>query len=749
MTFQWTPILPVWLIALVMAGLLALLAYGCRILVRKRVPAKWIAILAVLRLVIMAVFLACLLQPVAAYTRTVVQRTDLLVLVDTSKSMAAKSGTAKDGPSGKTRLQAAVDTLAAGEMAGQLARQFKVHWFAFDDTARPLESAALKQLAATGDTTHYAAAIATAWSTCREQEGERSDAAAAARVLLVSDGNDHGDDDPVRLARRLGLAVDVLLPPKPAQAEAPAPQQPGAEITSVQCPRSVLLGTEIRFVVNLRRNGSDVQTATVELTEDGQVVQSFPVDFAANEQSKQASVVYHPPHAGLHAYGLALPVPAKPFDVSVQVVNRQYEVLMLEDSWRWEFKYLRRVFEDDPHFSLTAFASRSRTSFVQFSEPERRVNLGGFPQSWSDLAPFDMIVLGDVDPSRWPEALPAAIHRLVVEEGKSLIYVAGSNMSRLTKCPEIETLLPAVLTDASARPVGGPVQVRVSVEGVASAQFFRPDAASQSLWQDLPPMDQIYPPLRKKPGATILVEARQQSNEFGNLIAVAEQTVGRGRVLYVGTDTLWKWQMLGVYNGAGQTPYTVFWQQTLRAMAPGRTGAVLDLQPEAARYRAGQMVRVVARLQSDRPVADAKLRGAVAVPGGRELPLAFVPDPAKPDTGTAAFEAPVAGQYTISAGAESGGRTIAEVTAAVDVQPSPSEADDTTVDRAALARLARDTGGKEIDPADPATWPPVDDSRPTFQQAGMLDLWNNYTLLFALVALLGLDWVLRLGRGYF
>ena len=75
------------------------------------------------------------------------------------------------------------------------------------------------------------------------------------------------------------------------------------------------------------------------------------------------------------------------------MLDARYDVLVLEDTWRWEFKYLRRVFEDDPSFSFTALLARGNGAFVHFAEPDRRSPLAGFPRGANDLDGFDLFLL--------------------------------------------------------------------------------------------------------------------------------------------------------------------------------------------------------------------------------------------------------------------------------------------------------------------------------------------------------------------
>ena len=84
-----------------------------------------------------------------------------------------------------------------------------------------------------------------------------------------------------------------------------------------------------------------------------------------------------------------------------------------------------------------------------------------------------------------------------------------------------------------------------------------------------------------------------------------------------------------------------------------------------------------------------------------------------------------------------------------DVAPPPGEMDSTGINRAALARIAAETNGHYLNPADPSTWPTAAEAqRASVRKPYRLDLWGNLTLLIALGLLLGIDWFIRLMRGY-
>jgi hypothetical protein len=737
-SIHWLPILPTGLIALIGVALVAALAFGSVVLLKKQVPARWVAILGGWRLLIVAVFVVALCQPVLSFTHPIEQRPELMVLVDLSKSMASPGSTSA------SRLSEVAPLLDSGELGRELRLRYRVHWFGFDSTAFPLERDGLARIQATGSTTHFDDSLAAAANLIRAQGGTPQ------HVLLVSDGNDLGQTDPVETARRLGLTVDTLGP-------APTANPPAAavRIADVQSARRVLLGSETHFRVALRSNDPRGNAGPVRLalTEDGKPVWSQDVRFKPDAGELRVPVAHRPTSAGIKHYEFRVGE-GLPHQVSVQVVDAKNEVLVLEDAWRWDFKFLRRVFEDDPSFRFTAMLSRGGNTFVQFGAPDRRVNLVGFPQGRAELEGFDTIVLGDVNVKRWPRGLAPAIAEMVREEGRSLIVMAGPNLAQLAELREINALLPVDLTRESGIPVPGPVEVRVSEDG-KSSPFFRESAEDEAALADakLPPLDQIYPPLRKRPGATVLLEAaRQANNSYGNLIVMAEHTVGRGRVLYIGTDTLWKWQTLGPENKAGVTPYRIFWQQALRALTPERpaaAGAQLWLQSMPTRSEVGRAITLQAEIQSDRPIAQPTVQATAIFPDDRRLPLTFAVDPADPAVLKAEFEPTRAGPHRIVASLVSGGRTEAETTSVIDVDPARGEDSDAGVDRANLERIATATGGRVVDPADPQTWPkPADGPRAVVDEAKTVDLWNNYTLMLLLCGMLAIDWILRLMRGY-
>lgn len=735
MSLHLVPVLPLWVSLLLATALLGMVVHGSITLLQRQVPRRWVIGLAALRVGIVAVFTLILLQPVVSGTRSAERRPEMLVLVDGSESMA-QPGTRE----GVSRLQESLRVMNDSGLAASLERQFDLHWFAFDRGATVVDDMAWTRLQPTGSDTRYADSLTQAWSYPRSAETVMPE-----RVLLVSDGRDRGSPDIVETARRFGVAIDVLVPGSP-----PATNDPAAvAIADVQGASRVLLGSETHFLVTLRGERAAVdRPVTVRLTEGGKDLQSAEVLFRAGRTEEQARMAHRPTEAGPCRCEFHIDK-GPSFPLSFQVVDGKHEVLVLEDTWRWEFKFLRRVLEEDPSFRFTALLSRGNGAFMEFAAPDRRTQLIGFPQNRAQLAAFDTVIVGDVDPRRWPTEMAAALRWLVTEEGKSVVVLAGPNQATWTQAPDLLTLLPVEISRETGDPVAGPMPVRVTAEGKRSPFFLQPGAEAAA--PVFPALDQIYPPLRKKPAATVLMEAAKLGNANGPLIVMAEQTVGRGRVLYVGTDTLWKWQTLTTAADKDTTPYHLFWQQTLRALAPTRpSGAAVNLwlQPRRSRCEAGQHTTVRAMIETTEPLAQPSVRGLVSLPDGRTLPLSFAADPTEPNAFVADIATGPPGAYRLSATVLVEGRPAGDASTALEADEPRPERDGAPVDAANLARIAAATGGKVLDPADPQTWP-MGTAKPwTVRERVTLDLWNRSYLLFLLAAIAGTDWLLRLLRGY-
>jgi hypothetical protein len=734
-TIHLAPIGPTWLLVGIALAILAAVVVGSVGMYRCHVPTRWIAGLGLLRVLAWSIFVLVLLQPSFAWSRHIPMLPELLILVDTSRSMGQASR--GDG----TRLDEVRALLERSDLREALDARFRVQWVAFDRTVYRLKPEDIKSLSPSEHGARLSQSFGAAYELLAAEDSRPQ------QILLVSDGNDRDQADAVQLARHLGVRVDVLSP-----SDRDSKGSQGVAIADVQAARRVLLGSETHFRVSLRADPPATQDTrlTLRLAEDGKELEAVAVDLKAGQAEETITLAHRPATIGTKTYRFALDGPGAAAGsvkkAVVDVIDSKYEVLVLEDTWRWEYKFLHRLFEDDPSFRFTAILPRGKNAFVQFASPDRRVNLVGFPQTGADLEGFDVIFLGDVQASRWPRGLPAALARLVADEGKSLVVLAGPQLGKLADIPALHALLPVDVSRASGSPISGAVDVRLRGDAASSPFFFQ--LAKDT--DDLPPLDHVYPVVRKRPGATVLLEAPKERNDYGPLIVMAEHVVGRGRVLFIATDTLWKWQTLAPPR-EGPTPYAIFWQQALRGLTPQRSqlGPVqVWVTPARSQVAVGQPLPIEVEVQSTKPLGSQQLEGMLTDPVGKRWPLALNADPADPLRYRTEALPQVAGTHHVSVAFLLDGKTAAEGHTDLDVEEA-ADASSAGINRFLLRRLASATGGRWIDPGNPATWPTAD-TEPigTIEQPATFDLWSTFTLLLILCTVLGVDWVLRIMKGF-
>ncbi len=193
--FHLHPALPNWMIVPAALLLLAGVYLSARVLIRKQVPRRWVVILSSLRVAAVVIFVAGLLQPVLSYVRSTYPKPAIAVVIDTSASMALEDGDA-------ARLKQATNLLRDGPFADHLRNQFTIHWYEAGPDASLIDPKDLDRLQARGETTKLADALRGA------SEQSRARGAGVRRVLLVSDGADHGAADLSAEATRLGIPVE-------------------------------------------------------------------------------------------------------------------------------------------------------------------------------------------------------------------------------------------------------------------------------------------------------------------------------------------------------------------------------------------------------------------------------------------------------------------------------------------------------------------------------------------------------------
>lgn len=293
-----------------------------------------------------------------------------------------------------------------------------------------------------------------------------------------------------------------------------------------------------------------------------------------------------PPDAGRPAVQPEPSAPAAPSppatpEPSATPVPATIRVLFVDGYARWENIYLTNV--------LTKAASVQAWSWRMDEEPEKPmprspglppIDVGTLFSGAASLAAFDVIVLGDVDASKLLPGADGATRALTslrdfVEQGGGLALIAGtSKMPWTLRSTPLADAIPVEWDDPLPPTAGAssadatPFEFRVTQAG-ANCPFLDvagDSATSRRMWETDPHWRQywVFPARRIRPGASLLLEATRESDRAGAALPVAVSwTFGKGRVLFVGVDELWRMR----YD-VGDKWYGALWKGAVNWLRP-------------------------------------------------------------------------------------------------------------------------------------------------------------------------------------
>ncbi len=242
--------LPPWSMRAIVAIALGLLALAALRWWRERRGGAALA----LRTLIVGTLLLVMLNPQLLMSRQRTEKPKLVVLLDSSASMATLD------VGGESRLVAATRTLSNASTLAKLNQEFVLDFRQFDRTVRPAELSQLMSNTPDGDATEIGKSLMSVIS-------ERADTNAQAGVLLVSDGRatapDTLDAAQLSLARSVPLwtwTVGGLVPRHDLWIETPSTEA------------LAFSGEEVELTATLHADGYPNRSFKVDLLTDKKIV---------------------------------------------------------------------------------------------------------------------------------------------------------------------------------------------------------------------------------------------------------------------------------------------------------------------------------------------------------------------------------------------------------------------------------------------------------------------------------------------
>jgi hypothetical protein len=767
--------------AVAMALLLVLSRYELRLVSRR----AGLTLLG-LRIAAMLVLVTALFEPIAErrYDETV--RGRVVLGVDLSASMATADPVSPgedkrlspSEPAPTVARREIARRLLDGEWLRKIAADHDVEsmGFARDAVAGTPETLvrALKNPAETRDP----ATLVTDWSGVLARALQGGESGPVIGVILLTDGRQNVPGDPGRGADRLAARGVPIYPVLIGSTTPPK----DLAIAAVKAPENVLKGDIATVEVVVKADGFPNVDIPVTLERPGE----SPLKRTVRGQADGArpTVTFRVPMEKLGPQDLAVRVgplfgDARPDNdrrgFTIQVADDKARVLLVDSEARWEFLYLYHALKRDPRVAVEAVIFR-QPKFSASADTYKNA-LPPPPPKADDADPlgaYDAIFVGDVEPALMAAGAWARLESFVARRGGTLIFSAGPRAwpSTLLETEAVRKLMPVIDVRPASFDTGS---VDPSHPSLAAGVAIMPAALpfeswpmlaladspelSRTVWSGLPRLPWVLSG-RAKPGATTLA-AIDGPDPHGNGTVMAAQAYGLGKVLWVGTDSTWRWRFR-----TGDLYHHRFWGQVVRWAAAGKLAAGADwvrFGPDRSKLPEGETPRLTARFAEGVAgvgpdlLVVARIFKAVATqaepPKSDGEPLAIValkPVPGQPRTFAANAPALAAGRYVVRlepphlSGISKLGPGSA-VEAALEIsERQTSELVELGAARDPLDRLAGATGGRVFTVSEADELPGLLQSRVIKKtRVDETTLWDRPWALGLFFGILTFEWVLR------
>ena len=387
----------------------------------------------------------------------------------------------------------------------------------------------------------------------------------------------------------------------------------------------------------------------------------------------------------------------------IRVIDSRFNVLLVEDLPRWEYRYLHAGLARDSRVELSTYLKEGGASFA-----DDESFLSEFPTTREELFDYHVIILGDIAPEAIGQQGMELLGEWVSRLGGSLILVSGSRNNPWSYgTGSLAQLLPVEVPSPKPPPdpnfFSDPARLELTPGGERSELLQFSDLETNStteseetFWEELPPLQWVASVTRARPGAEVLAldPSILRENRFGKLPLIVRQQYGLGTVLYLGSDNFWRWRSAENVEDF----HRIFWGRLVQQMAMTKllsASQLVNLSADRTNYVTGDQVRVLGRIFDPgyEPATETGLSATVAFSTAEdetETSSSFTLRQVRGQPGLyeGSFPATAAGTYRVFLEREP------EADLQIPVTEPRFEMGDTNMNASLLESMASATGGR-------------------------------------------------------
>jgi hypothetical protein len=565
-----------------------------------------------------------------------------------------------------------------------------------------------------------------------------------AGVVLFSDGQPTGGRsiaDVAHAAAEAGVPIYTVPPGSSTRVH-------DVSLVDVFTSGLVSVGDTAQVSVTVESQGFDGRPVKVELREGETLLDSKDLILRGSEQ-QQVELSFQAKEPGTHYLTVSVPpLPEEPealrsnnSDIAlVRVSEEKIKVLYVEGKPRWDFRFLKNAIRRD--HGLAGRLGQQPEILLETEVRRRSPELSSIlPATLDELARYHTVVLGDASPELLNPSFLKLLAEAVRERGVGLIVAAGPLAMPHRFDEQLTDLLPVRLRARAAgleAPVYKPFRMELSADGAVheAMRLYDDPGRNQNVWSLMPPYYWCAAVERASPAATVLAWNPSVQTRYGKLPLVAYQYAGKGKVLFVATDSTWLWR-----QNVGDRFFYKFWGQGIRFVSrhdeSGSKKSRLEVRPLRAQPGEQAQIELWAYTADGTPRIEPKLAVRVLSSSAQTVELAA--DPGTKGRYTGKFTPQATGDYRVVF--DTGSETVE---AKLRAQVAAEELRHPNINRPTLELLASTSGGRLVELPDLATIPEQlkGDSRFT-ELHREATIWDNWLMLAVLVCLYSVDVGLR------
>ncbi len=571
-------------------------------------------------------------------------------------------------------------------------------------------------------------------------------------VVLFTDADYNQGQPPVAAAQKMRLRGVPLFP---IPVGSPV-RLPDIDIIQVAAPSYGVIGEKVQIPFTIRSSLERQVRTVVRLRDESGKEVTKDLVLAPNSET-YSSMLWRLNKEGATKLDLSIPVAegelveannSREFVIAGR--PEKIRVLVVESLPRWEYRFLRNALSRDPGVELSCLLFHPQLGSGGGSD-----YIQSFPEKLEELSKYDVIVLGDVGVgnNQLTKKQCELIRGLVENQASGVVFLPGSQGNQFSLLDtELGDLMPVILDeskrDGLSEPIAAPLVLTTEGRGSLLTMLGDSEDENPEIWRRLPGFFWHAPVIKSKAGTEVLAVHGNRRGKYGLVPLLVTKPAGNGKVLFMGTDSAWRWR-----RGVEDLYHYRFWGQVARWMSYQRNMAAGErvrvyFTPERPEPGATVTLNANAFDAQGAPLKDGRVIIDLTAPDGRVKRL----DLGKSEEGWGAFngrfKVDLPGTWKIRAvvgGAEDQPLETKLLAQGVEIEKTGQPARPEVLKE--MAKVAR---GRVVQPIQVGDLIKEINALPEPRlMESRVPLWSNWAVLVAMVLLLATFWVGRKLNGAF